>query len=230
VLHVLSGGAAKSVVGALRPAFLEAAGASIDGTFGAVGAMRDRLLAGAPCDVAILTAALVAELTASGHLAAGASAPLGVVRTGIAVRAGEPKPGIADRDSLVATLRAARAIHFPDPRRATAGIHFDQVLRRLGIHEAVAPFVRTWPNGATAMQHLAEAREDRAVGCTQISEIVDCAGVTLVGALPPPFDLETVYTAAVSARASDPGRARRFVALLAADASAATRIAAGFVV
>ncbi|MFI4903280.1 MAG: molybdate ABC transporter substrate-binding protein [Burkholderiales bacterium] len=228
VLHVLSGGAAKAAVGALEHAIFEATGATIDGTFGAVGAMRERLVAGEACDVAILTEALVADLSASGQLVAGSSAPLGRVRTGIAVRGGEPLPAIADRASLAATLRAAKCIHFPDPQRATAGIHFDQVLHALGIHDAVAPYIRTWPNGATAMQHLAQSREPHAVGCTQITEIVDTDGVSLVGALPPPFELATVYAAAVSASAADPERARRLATLLAARASAPARVAAGF--
>jgi molybdate transport system substrate-binding protein len=228
VLRVLSGGAAKAVVGALEHAIFEVTGATIDATFGAVGAMQERLVAGDACDVVILTEALVAELTTSGHLVAGASAALGGVRTGIAVRNGEPLPAIADRATLAATLRAAKCIHFPDPQRATAGIHFDHVLRTLGIHDAVTPYIRTWPNGATAMQHLAQSREPHAVGCTQITEIVDTDGVQLVGALPPPFELVTVYTAAVSAGATDPERARRLVTLLAASASAPTRTAAGF--
>ena len=61
-LKILSGGAAQGLVAALGPQFKAETGCDIDGTFGAVGAMRDRLLAGAPADVLILTSALIAEL------------------------------------------------------------------------------------------------------------------------------------------------------------------------
>ena len=47
-LTLLSGGAAHGLVAALAPQFKAETGADIDGTFGAVGAMRDKLLAGAP--------------------------------------------------------------------------------------------------------------------------------------------------------------------------------------
>jgi len=56
-LQLLSGGAAQGIVGAIEEDFRLATAARVQGTFGAVGAMRDKLLAGAPCDAIILTAA-----------------------------------------------------------------------------------------------------------------------------------------------------------------------------
>lgn len=228
VLRVLSGGAAKGLVGALRSTFLAATGAGIEGTFGAVGAMKERLLAGEPCDVMIVTATLVDELIAAGHLVAGSVAPLGRVRTGIAVRMGDALPGIADRASLAATLRASKGIYFPDPQRATAGIHFDNVLRALGVDADVAPYRRIYPNGATAMLHLAQSAEPRAIGCTQVTEIIYTDGVALAGPLPKEFELATVYTAAVCSNARDPVGARELVALLSGEDSAAIRVEGGF--
>ena len=70
-LEILSGGAAQGLVAAVAPQLEAETGFGIGGSFGAVGAMRDHLLAGAPVDVAILTSALIAELTRSGHVVAG---------------------------------------------------------------------------------------------------------------------------------------------------------------
>ena len=200
----------------------------MQGTFGAVGAMREKLLAGEPCDVVILTAAMVAELERDGRVLAGTSAPLGRVRTGVAVRAGEPVPDIADGAALRAALLAARAIYFPDPELATAGIHFIKVLRKLGIHDEVAPRLMPFPNGATAMRELAAATGPGLVGCTQITEIKYTPGVVLAGPLPAEFELSTVYTAAVCAAPREPDLARRFVALLTGASSQALRAAGGF--
>ena len=50
-LQVLSGGAAQGVVTALSGEFQAATGYAIDGTFGAVGVMKEKLLAGALADV-----------------------------------------------------------------------------------------------------------------------------------------------------------------------------------
>jgi molybdate transport system substrate-binding protein len=227
-LHILSGGAAQSVVNGLAGDFRAATGYELACTFSAVGAMKAKLLSGAPADLVILTQALIAELAADGHVLADSRADLGRVRTGVAVRAGEPLPDIASAGALRRTMLAAQGIFFPDPQKATAGIHFARVLDSLGIRLEVEPRLKTYPNGATAMHELAQARGTRLVGCTQVTEINNTPGVTLVGLLPPEFELATVYSAAVCAGAADTEAARRFVALLTGAASRALRLKAGF--
>jgi molybdate transport system substrate-binding protein len=227
-LHLLSGGAARGIVDALAPSFAAEAHVAIDGTFGAVGAMRQRLLDGAPCDVAILTDALIAALTAEGRLIPGSARALGRVATGIAVRAGDPSPDVCDGPALARALRAASAIYLPDPVRATAGIHFVEVLRRLGVYDAVAPALRPYPNGAAAMAALAASEDPRAIGCTQVTEIRHAAGVSLVGVLPTGLELVTVYTAAVCRDAADPDHAAMLIEWLSGPRSLALRSAGGF--
>ena len=61
-LNILSGGAAHGLVESLSPAFKAKTGLDIEGSFGAVGAMADKLRAGEPSDIIILTQALVAKL------------------------------------------------------------------------------------------------------------------------------------------------------------------------
>ncbi|TRZ69956.1 MAG: ABC transporter substrate-binding protein, partial [Rhodocyclaceae bacterium] len=123
-LSILSAGAAKGLVYALQQSYTAATGVVVKGKYGAVGAMKDKLQSGDPCDVIILTEALIAELTRSGQVLPGSSKPLGRVRTGIAVRSGTPLPDIANRAAFKGNLLAANGIYFPDPQRATAGIHF----------------------------------------------------------------------------------------------------------
>ena len=130
-LHVLSAGAAKGLVDALAPDLELAAGATLRGEFGAVGAIKERWLGGAPCDVIILTHAMLDALARDGRVVPETIAPLGRVRTGIAVRAGEALPAIADREELRQSLATAKTIDLPDPERSTAGVHFIKVLREL---------------------------------------------------------------------------------------------------
>lgn len=227
-LHILSGGAAQGLVNQLRGSFYNETGRSIEGHFGAVGAMRDRLLSGEPCDVLILTDSLIDELTIAGRVQAGTARPLGRVRTGIAVKAGVPHPVVDTPEALKAALRAARGIYFPDPVRATAGIHFMSVLKRLGLAEELAGVLRPYPNGATAMKEMAACGEEGVIGCTQVTEIRYTPGVELVAVLPREFELATVYTAAVASRAEQPQAARMLIDLLAAPATAQARRAGGF--
>jgi molybdate transport system substrate-binding protein len=121
-------------------------------------------------------------------------------------------------------------LYCPDTERSTAGIHFVRMLREMGIHSRVAPRIRNYPNGAQAMAAMAAAgpEGERAIGCTQVTEILYTPGVTLIGLLPPPFELTTVYTAAVSLHSRHADRARQFAARLTGGDSEALRVASGF--
>ncbi len=228
-LGILSGGAAQGLVEALRPTFEAATGCTIEGTFGAVGAMRARLLGGAPADLVILTRALIDDLARDGHVAAATVADLGTVETAIAVRRGDAPPPVGDAPALRAALLDSDAIHFPDPEQATAGIHFDKVLRQLGIRDEVAARLKTAPNGATAMRELAASTSRRPIGCTQATEILSTPGIALVGPLPPGCALATVYTAATATKAEAPAEAAQLVTMLTNATSRESRRRLGFV-
>ncbi len=227
-LHILSGGAAFGLVSQLEAQFKVGSGCTLAGTYSAVGVMRDQLLAGAPCDVVILSAALIAQLEASGHVVAGSARALGKVRTGIAVKAGSPQPKVGTPDELKAALLEASGLYFPDPIKATAGIHFMNVMKLLGIDGDVVHKLRPYPNGATAMAEMAKCAEPGVIGCTQVTEISYTAGVNLIAVLPKEFELATVYTAAVSSQAANPAQAAALVALLSSSDAAALRLAGGF--
>ena len=228
-LTILSGGAAHGLVSALAPELESQTGCEIDGTFGAVGAMRDKLLAGAPADLLILTHALIVELADQGHVVRGSAMDIGTVATAIAIRSGDPAPQVDNAVSLRAALLAADAVYFPDPQLATAGIHFARVIERLGISEHLAPRLKPFPNGATAMRELAASEGARPNGCTQVTEILNTPGVQLVAPLPSGYELETVYTAAVTSRAALADEAHAFARLLAGPSARAAREHVGFV-
>jgi molybdate transport system substrate-binding protein len=228
VVNVLSGGAAAAVVKAVQAQFERETGARIEAAYSAVGQMRDQLLAGAPCDVVILTKAIIDQLTASGRVIAGSAKSLGIVRTGLAVPTGRPHPKIGNREELAAALRAASEIYHPDPEKATAGIHFMNVLKALGIDRELQPALRRFPNGATAMAEMAKSTQANVIGCTQETEINYTAGVDLIGSLPREFELATDYTLGLCTQAQQPELARKLAALVAGPASEAVRRQGGF--
>jgi molybdate transport system substrate-binding protein len=227
-VDLISAGAAKGIVEALAHSFREAHGATIAGTFGAVGAMKERLLGGAPCDVIVLTQALLEGLARDGHVRGETIRPLGRVYTGIAVRTGDADVAIGTAEALRETLRSATSVSFPDPDQSTAGVHFMKVLERLALRDELAARLNPHPNGAIAMAALASAVDARPIGCTQVTEINCTPGVRLLGGLPKVFELVTLYSAAVCARAVNAPLAERFVEHLTGPASKALRSAVGF--
>ncbi len=227
-LNLLCAGAVQGLVKAQQAEFEARSGATIVARFGAVGGQKDALLSGAPCDLVVVTAAMVDALIASGHLVGTTRADIGRVKTGVAVRAGNAAPAVDTPEALAAALIAADEIYFPDPERATAGIHFAGVMRDLGVLEALRPRFRTFASGAISMREMAASRAARPIGCTQVTEILYTGGVSLAGLLPLRFELATTYTAAVASRATLPGPAQTLLDLLTADSSRALREAGGF--
>ena len=228
-LNILSGGAAQGLVRSLGPAFETETGLGIAGDFGAVGAMADRLRAGVPTDIVILTAALIATLADEGLVVRSSITDVGRVETALAVRAGDPPARAEDAASLRAALLDADAIFVPDIKASTAGIHVAKVLAQLDIADVVADRLKIFPNGAMAMRHLAESSDRRPIGCTQTTEIISTDGVVLSGTLPPGCGLATMYTAAVPTQAAAASQAQRLITLLTSPETSKLRNQAGFV-
>ena len=223
-MNILSAGAAKGLLHTVAAS----EGLELQGEFGAVGAIRQRLKAGTPCDLIILTAAMIAELAASGEVDAASVVALGRVHTGVALLKAAPLTKVDDVESLQQLLTLATKLYFPDPSRATAGIHFMKVLTALGLAESHRERFATYPNGATAMRAMADAGDVGAVGITQCSEILYTLGVRYAGALPSPFELATVYSAAITNRAENVDEATRLLRALSSVTREIARVSAGF--
>lgn len=228
-LNILSGGAAQGLVASLSAKFKAMSGFDIAGEFGAVGAMADKLRQGTPTDIVILTAAIVAKLAEENLVVPASIADVGLVETALAVRANDPLVTASDAASLRAALLAADAIFVPDTKASTAGIHVAKMLRQLGIADEVEARLKIYPNGATAMRHLAASDAVRPIGCTQSTEIISTVGVVLSGSLPPGCELATTYTAAVTIGAANAKQAQSLIGLLTAAEQRALRERAGFI-
>ena len=227
-LNILSGGAAQGLVTSLASAFKKKTGGYIAGEFGAVGAMAKKLREGTPADILILTSALIATLVDENLADRASIKDVGKVETALAIRETDPIVSAPDAASLRAALLAADAIFVPDTKASTAGIHVAKVLQQLGIINEVESRLKIYPNGATAMRHMADSDARRAIGCTQATEIIATRGIRLSGALPRGCDLATTYTAAITTRASHAREAQILIDLLTSKDHATLRAQAGF--
>lgn len=227
-LRILSGGAAQGLVDSLAAKFREMTGYIIEGEFGAVGTMADKLRTGTPADVLILTTAVLSALTRDGFTAPGAATDVGLVDTAIAVRASDPVVRVETADALRESLRACDAFFVPDTKASTAGQHIAKVLDQLGLTDDMKDRLREFPNGATAMRHLASSDAARPIGCTQTTEILNTPGLTLLGPLPPGCELASMYAATPTAQTTHASAAAALINLLTASEQRGARQRAGF--
>ena len=227
-LNVFSAGAAQAAVSQIAEKFQQESDNLVHAAYGAVGAMKARVVAGEPADVIILTAALIDELTEQGWVVPGSRIDLGKVGTGIAVRAGTPLPDVGNARVLRGNLLAATKVVCPDPAVATAGKVVLNVLERLGITDQLKARLQYFPNGYAAMAYLARSKGVLEMGITQITEILANREVTLVGPLPPELQNIAVYSVGLAAHSAHPERAKEFIRRLTGFNAHVVLSAAGF--
>jgi molybdate transport system substrate-binding protein len=246
-LRILAGGAVKSLVLAAAKQMGLQDGITLQATFGAVGAMRDLLLDGEPCDVVILSRSLIDELALkSDHgesvIDIHSITDIGLVCTGLAVRStlstaqsSAAKASLTEEAMQAKTgkdlrevLLGASAIFVPDPVRSTAGAHVMKVLNQLGLASVLEGRLRGFPHGAAAMKALSESDDPKAIGCTQKTEILMTPGLRYLADLPEPFALQTLYTGAITSQTDSAVLAARLLDWMAGEDYLAQRESSGF--
>lgn len=227
-LSILSGGAAFGLIEGIKEQFQQEASCGITGEFGAVGLMKDKLLAGQDCDVVILSRKLIDELLQSGHLDPESVRDLGIVSTGIGIKAGQTPMPVGTSDELRQALLGAGNIMVPHMTQSTAGIHMKKVFNTLEVFPDIESKILEYPNGATAMKALAASSGESNIGCTQITEILYTPGVQAIGVLPPGCELDTIYSVAIPKCAPQKALATRLVDLLSDNALDEFKSANGF--
>ena len=226
-VRVLCAGAAKMALDAIGPEFTRQTGHTLRASFDTVGAQRDRVLKGAPgtvADLVILSTPAIAQLAKDGHVPGGEGLAIGVVSVSLAVPGGTPVPDISTPEQLKQVLALAPSIAYADPKRgATAGTHFDKVLRDMGLMDALRDRLTVLPFGVDVIKDVSEGKY--AIGVSQSSEILQHANIGMVGPLPAPYALTTPYSAAVT---SAQPAALQLLTYLATPAAMARFRATGF--
>ena len=212
-LNVLAAGAVESILRDMVGTFEKESGRTVKLAYAPVGALRDKIFAGEPADLTIVTPVIIEQLQAKGLVRPTTRTDLGRVGGGIAVRKGAPRLAIGTPEELKQTLLAVKEIYYADPKIATAGAYFLQVADRLGIGEEVRKKGRTAGGGKVSMELMAKSTSD-AIGLTQISEILSVPDVVLVGPYPGELQTMTTYTGIVLTRTPNPDGAEAFLRFL----------------
>ncbi len=103
-LNVLAAGAVEAVVRDMVGSFEKESGNTVKLAYAPVGALRDKIYAGEPADLTIVTPVIIDQLLARGLVRAGSRTDLGRVGGGIAVRKGAPRPAIGTPEELKRAL------------------------------------------------------------------------------------------------------------------------------
>ncbi|MGZ8203376.1 MAG: molybdate ABC transporter substrate-binding protein, partial [Burkholderiales bacterium] len=132
-ITVLSGGAIEPGLKAAAAAFEKESGHTVKITFNTTPQMQKRIAGGDRFDVAIAPPAAIKTFTHDDKVEAG-GANVGRVGLGAVVRPGAPQPDLASAESLKRSVLEAESIVF---NRASTGIYFENLLKKLGIYDQV---------------------------------------------------------------------------------------------
>src|SRR2546428_481694 len=125
-VKVLSAGAVRAIVTDLAEAFHQETGHTVTLAFGTVGVIRQKLTAGEPVDVVIMSDAAIDETARQGAVVPGTRTDIARTGMGVAVREGAPKPDISTPEALqkITTSSAGLAARSAVPEAARAFIAF----------------------------------------------------------------------------------------------------------
>ncbi|QRR32292.1 substrate-binding domain-containing protein [Hydrogenophaga sp. YM1] len=177
-----------------------------------------RVVAGEAFDVVILASDAIDKLIAAGHLQAGR---VDLVRSGVAacVRDGAPAPDLSSEASVQAALLAADKISYST---GPSGVALQKLFERWGIAEAMAAKTVQAPPGVPVASLVAKG--EVALGFQQLSELLHVPGIAIVGGLPEPIQIVTVFSAGIPVNAPRAEAVRALLAFMTSpDAAEAKR-------
>jgi molybdate transport system substrate-binding protein len=225
-LNIVAAGAVRGIIASMIDDYSRQSGLKFNLIVGPTGQLRDAIASGKPTDLVIVSAPLMAEMEDSGRIAPGSRIDLGRVGLGVVVRKGTPSPDISTPEAVKSALLKANKIAYTDPK--LGGTSVEQLMKfaeSAGIKDEVIRKGVNSTGGNDAAAKVAEGKADIAV--VPITDI-HAKEAKLVGPLPEPIQLWTVYAAAVPNSSTDPAAARAFVAAMTAPAMQDRWVKAGW--
>ncbi|MGP0073298.1 MAG: molybdate ABC transporter substrate-binding protein [Bryobacteraceae bacterium] len=209
-IKVMTSGAFTAAYRELVPQFEHKTHYKVSTSFGAsMGGAPDsipvRIDRGEPVDVVILARPALDDLVKRGKVLPDSCVDLVRSKTGMAVKAGAPKPDISTLEAFKKALLDAKSIGYSD---SASGVYIStELFQKLGIADEVLPKSKRF-GGQVG---IPVARGDVEIGFQQISELLPVPGIEIVGPLPPGAQKVVLFSAGISVDSHNPDAARTLI-------------------
>ncbi|MBL0419519.1 substrate-binding domain-containing protein [Ramlibacter sp. AW1] len=201
--------ATRQLLAELTAGFQQRSGRRVE--FESVGGVdaAKRVQAGEAFDVVVLASDAIDKLVASGHLMDGSKVDL--VRSGVsvAVRSGAPVPDIGSEDTLRQAVSNARTLGYST---GPSGVALANLFERWGIAQQVRERIIQAPPGVPVASLVAKGEVE--LGFQQLSELIHVPGITIVGPMPGPIQITTIFSAGVCTNSAQVAAVREMLAYM----------------
>ena len=220
-LKMVSSMATRELLAALAAQYQRDSGIVVHAEAGGGVEIARRISAGEAADVVVLASTAIDKLMAEGRVA---GARVDLVRSGIAmaVRAGAAQPAVAGEADVKAAVLAAPSVSYST---GPSGVYLEQLFARWGILEQVRARIVVPPPGVPVGSLVADGRV--ALGFQQLSELMNLAGISVLGPLPDAIQSLTTFSGGVCAASAQQGAAAALLEFLASPRVAAIKHEAG---
>jgi molybdate transport system substrate-binding protein len=211
-VDVIASTAMREVLDELVPMFERASGHKVTVSFLSGAVLPGKVKEGAQADLVVTTPETIDDLVKAGKVEAGTRVDFVRSGAGVAVRTGAAKPDIATPEAFKNALLAAKTVGYS---QGPSGVHFMNVLTRLGIADQIKGKGVVPPLGSRVGTLIAEGKAE--IGVQQITELLQIPGIDFIGPLPKELQANIVYATATPTSAKEKAGAAALVKFLSSE-------------
>jgi molybdate transport system substrate-binding protein len=174
-----------------------------------------RVQNGEAVDLVVLASNAIDKLIADGKVLAGSRVDLVQSGVAIAVRAGARKPDLSSEEAVKRAVLEARTLSYST---GPSGVYLEKMFARWGILDEIRSHIVVPPPGKPVGSLVADGAVE--LGFQQLSELINLAGIEVVGPLPPAIQTITIFSGGVAAVCTQPEAARAVLRFMASPAAA----------
>jgi molybdate transport system substrate-binding protein len=192
-----------------RPVELEAIG-GVEAT--------KRVRAGEVVDVVVLARNSIDALATGGALIAASITDIAQSGISVAVKAGAPRVDISSEEAVQRAILSATSLSYST---GPSGVYLERKFEAWGILTQLRPRIVVPPPGMPVATLITSGKVS--LGFQQLSELINVEGITVLGPLPPPLQLVTIFSGAVAATSDAATAAAELLKFMAAPETAALK-------
>jgi molybdate transport system substrate-binding protein len=217
-IKVISANAMREVIAEARADFEAKTGNRVTIVVVETGEIRRRIMGGEAFDVAIVPRDVSDEFEKAGKIGPGSAVSLTRVNFGLAVPTDSPRPDVSTPDALKRTLLAARTVLITDPATGgVSGVHFMEVVNKLGIAEEMKDNIVANPGGAVLAKRVVQGEADLAAAAE--SEIRCVKGATFLP-YPAVFQRTIIFRGGVGTATKNASAANAYLSFMTGSEAA----------